>query len=450
MTTPVRLRDRALIMNALRAGVVPGRGLEHLQVGLGVEVEAIVQDIRTVKDSGTAVRVVVGEYGSGKTFFLRVVRNAAHKAGCITMGADVSQDARLYGTGGRVRSLYSMLMASTATKSQPEGGAIAEVLERLVASATQEASKQGVDAEQVIRHRLFPLTQHKGGPAFTDVVIAYWRAVRRDDDEQRDAAVRWLRGEYRTRTEARETLGVRSIIEDADLYPTLRLLAALVDAAGYGGLVVVLDEMSVLSRLNRQVRDQNYEQILTIVNSLLSGYAQNLMVVFSGTPEFMTDPVRGLHSYGALRQRFGGNEFLRPGMVDVASPVITLQRLIPEDLHVLMENVHRVFTSNGHRDPLPDRDAAIRAFLDHAANQLGGLSKVTPREVTRSWLQLLDALDQNRDVDVETLLGGVTIRMDVEDGQTSLDAGGSDDDGAGGDDPTATTGDQAALADFRL
>ncbi|MGK5684008.1 ATP-binding protein [Actinoplanes sp. URMC 104] len=412
MSTPVRQRDRQLILNALRAGVVPGRGLHHLQVGRGDEVAAISEDIRAIRDGGAAIRIVVGEYGSGKTFFLQVIKNAAQNAGCVTMSTDVTQDARLYGTGGRVRTLFSSLVASAGTKSQPGGGGMAEVLERFVSSAQEESRRVERDVEHIVRERLADLTQYRSGHEFADVVLAYWRGVRQHDDHLREAALRWLRGEYRTATEARQALGVRGIIGDADLYPMLRLMALLVKKAGYGGLVVLLDELAVLARLNKPTRDQNYEQILSIVNSLHGGHATNLMVILAGTPDFVTDPIRGLYSYGALRQRLSHNEFHRPGLRDTASPVLRLDQLSPEDLWVLLENVHRVYCSNNNRDPLPDLQTALRAFLTHAGNQLGGLSSVTPREATRTWLHFLDILAQNRGQQWHDLLGQVEVKED--------------------------------------
>lgn len=412
MSTPVRQRDRQAILSALRAGVVPTRGLDHLQVGRAAEVEALVGDIRVVRDGGSTMRVLVGDYGSGKSFFLQVIRQAAQRAGCVTMHADVTQDTRLYGTGGRVRALLSTLVASTGTKSQPEGGAMAEVLERFVSSALEESRKRGTDVEPVVRERLSELTQYRNGHQFADVILAYWEGVRRNDDFRRAAAIRWLRAEYRLASEAKEALGVRGIIGDEDLLPMLRLMAILVSRAGYGGLIVQLDELAVLARLRRNTRDQNYEQILTMVNSLLTGRAEHLMVVLAGTPEFVVNPIHGLYSYGALRQRLSTNEFLRPGLRDTASPVLTLEPLTPEDLWVLLENVHRVYCSNNQRDPFPDPKVAVQGFLDHAGHQLGGLARVTPREATRSWLQFLDILDQNRKEDWRSVLGEVAVAPD--------------------------------------
>jgi hypothetical protein len=382
-------------------------------VGRAAEVEALAADIRTVKDGGTAFRVVVGEYGSGKSFFLQVIRQAAQRADCVTLKADIAQDMRLYGTGGRVRRLYTNLVASAGTKSQPDGGALAEVLERFISAAGRESERRGFDEGHIIRERLADLAFYQGGYLFIDVVLAYAEGVRLGDESLREGALRWLRGEYRTVTEARQALGVGGVIGDADLYPMLRLLAVLVTKAGYGGLVVELDELSVLARLNRSSRDQNYEQILTMVNSLLGGQAQHLMVVMAGTPEFVADPVRGLHSYAALRQRLSANTFGRPGLRDTASSVIGLEALTAEHLWLLLENVHRVYCSNA-RDPLPDRDAVLGAFLDHAARQLGGLASLTPREATRSWLHFLDILDQNRGEDWHSVLGVVPVNADLE------------------------------------
>lgn len=417
MNGQIRRRDRQAILNALRAGVVPNRGLDHLQVGRAAEVEALTSDIQNVRDGGSTFRVMMGDYGSGKSFFLQVIRHAAQRAGCVTMHADVTQDTRLFGTGGRVRALLSTLVASMGTKSQPEGGAMAEILERFVSSALDESQKRKVDVESVVRERLADLVQYRSGHLFADVILAYWEAMRRNDDDRRKAVIRWLRAEYRLVSEAQHALGVRGVIADDDLFPMLRLLAMLVGKAGYNGLVVQLDELGVLTRLRRNTRDQNYEQILTMVNDLLGGRATHLMVVLAGTPEFVTDPVRGLYSYGALRQRLSANEFLRPGLRDTASPVLALEQLSHEDLWVLLENVHRVYRSNGQRDPLPDVKAAITGFLNHADQQLGGLNKVTPREATRSWLQFLDILDQNREEEWHSLLSDVAV---APDGQPEL------------------------------
>ncbi|NAZ80253.1 ATP-binding protein [Kineococcus sp. R8] len=414
MTTPVRKNDRIAILNALQAGVAPSRGLEHLQVGRGEEVSALTQDLGHVKDGGSAVRFIVGEYGAGKSFFLQVIRQAAQRAGFVTMQADITQDSRLYGTDGRVRALHSSLVASAGTKTQPEGGAMGEVLERFIDSCGVIARERGEDREDVIRERLVALEKYRGGYEFVDVILSYAEAVRQGDEERRSGVLRWLRGEYRIKSEARAAIGVNGMIGDADLFPSMRLMASLVRLAGYAGLLVELDEMGVLLRLNRVTRDANYEQVLTMVNSLLGGHADHLMMVFAGVPEFVTHPTTGLYSYGALRQRLSGNRFAGGDLQDNSGPVIELQQLVVEDLYVLLENVHRVFCSNGQRDPVDgELGEAISAFLEHAGAQLGGFTQLTPREATRSWLQFLSILVQNPRQAWRPLLGQVGVHEDT-------------------------------------
>lgn len=444
MTTPIRRRDKQIILQALRAGIAPGRGLAHLQVGRAAEIEALSSDLALVRDGGAAARFIVGDYGSGKTFFLQVIRNAAQKANCVTMHADISQDARLYGTGGRVLSLFSTLVSSTGTKSQPGGGAMTEVLESFITACIEESRKHGIDHETAIRRRVSDLRRFRGGHIFSDVIITYWRALRANDDTVRQNVVRWLRGEYKTKTESNRAIGVNGIIGDTDLLPSLQILATLIRKAGYRGLMVELDELAVLSRLGEPSRSRNYEQILTMINSLLGGESPHLAIVFSGTPNFVTDSARGLYSYSPLRQRISANEFLRDGLKDTASLLITLDPLSPTDLWVLLENVHRVYTSNGQRDPLPDPNAALEKFFHHAANQLGGLERVTAREVTRSWLHFLDILDQNRTLDWHTLLEGIAVAPDVEEPLDNWLAGS--------DSPMPATHstEGAELADFQL
>lgn len=412
MTAPVRQRDRQAILTALRAGVVPKRGLEHLQVGRANEVEALARDIKHLQDEGCAARVVQGSYGSGKTFFLQVIRQAAQRGNCVTMHADLSQTARLSGTGGKVRSLYGSLISSTSTKSQPEGGALLEVLEHLVSVCRDDMGAGKGDPIGAARRRLASLHQYQGGYDFASVVVAYVRGVTEERPHLSEYALQWIRAEFRTKSEARSALGVGSIITDSDFFSSLRLLALVTRAAGYKGLLVELDELSILERLSRPVREQNYQRIFDMINQLCSGWAESLTIVFSGTPSFVGDRYRGLSSYEPLRRRLAPSEFARPGLRDHAGPVIELEPLTQDDLYLLLENVHRVYCSNAQRDPLSGDETALAAFLQHVGNQLGGLEGVSPSDVVRGWLHLLDMLDQHRRQSWRDLLADVPVSSD--------------------------------------
>ncbi|HVR95781.1 MAG TPA: ATP-binding protein [Thermoanaerobaculia bacterium] len=405
----IRPRDRDAILQSLRAGVVPRRGHQYIQVGRSDEVRALLQDLDRISDGGSAMRFVIGEYGSGKTFFLFLIRSIALEKGLVTAHADLNPDRRLHATAGQARSLYAELMANLATRTKPDGGAMASVVERFVTSALQMARDGGTAVGAVLQDRLARLSDMAGGYDFAEVIAAYWRGHDEGDDRLKSDAVRWLRGEFSTRTDARKALGVRTIIDDDNLYDQLKLFARFVRLAGYGGLLLCLDELVNLYKLaNTQARSSNYEQILRILNDSLQGASVGLGFVMGGTPEFLMDTRRGLYSYEALRSRLAQNRFAADGRRDLTGPVLSLANLSPEEMYVLLRNLRHVHASG---DPaqylLPDE--ALVAFMEHCSQRLGEAYFRTPRSTTRAFLELLAVLEQNPDAGWRELLGAVEV-----------------------------------------
>ncbi|MBD8548300.1 ATP-binding protein [Sphingomonas sp. CFBP 8760] len=404
----IRQKDRDLIVQALSAGVVPRVGLRHIQVGRSREVEALVRDIDRIADAGSAARFVIGEYGAGKTFFLNLVRLIALERKCVTVHADLAPDRRLHATGGQARGLYAEAVRNMATRTRPEGGALPSVVERFVTECVREAEGSGTPVERVIDRRLAPLLEMLGGHDFATVIKAYWRGHEDGDDGLKAAALRWLRAEYPTKTEARQSLPVRSIIDDADVYDTFKLLSGFVRVAGYAGLLVVFDEMVNLYKLqSAQARNQNYEQILRMLNDVLQGSVEGLGIVFGGTPDFLLDSRRGLYSYQALQSRLAENTFATEGRIDLSGPVLRLQSLSPEDLLILLSNIRTVFAL-GDADAHLVPDEALTAFMDHCNRRIGEAYFRTPRNTIKAFVQFLSVLEQNRGTSWRELLGGVS------------------------------------------
>ena len=409
----VRTRERDTIIQALRAGVVPKVGLQHIQVGRSLEIEELLGDIERIADGGSSIRFVIGEYGSGKTFFLNLVRQIAMEKGMVVLAADISPDRRLHATGGQARSLYSEMTRNTSTLSRQDGGAMSSVVERFATQAVSTAEKTGQDANLVIRERLAHLQEMTGGYDFASVISLYWEGFDSGNEDLKSAALRWLRGEYSTRTDARKELGVRTIIDDANLYDQLKLFACFVREAGYQGLLVTLDEMVNLYKLvSSQARQSNYEQILRILNDVLQGSARHIGFLMGGTPEFLMDTRRGLFSYAALQSRLSENTFARDGIVDLSGPVMRLANLTPEDMFVLLSNIRRVMQGSGC--PIPDE--ALTAFMAHCSSRIGDAYFRTPRNTVREFVNLLSVLEQNPDTDWRVLLGSVDPAVDQEQG----------------------------------
>lgn len=420
--TPIRLRDRDTIVQALAAGVVPRVGLQHIQVGRMLEVSALIKDIDRIADGGSSCRFVIGEYGAGKTFFLSLVRLIALERRCVTIHADLAPDRRIHATGGQARGLYAEAIRNMATRTKPDGGALPSVVERFISECVKVAHADKRPVEQVIDDRLASIQELVGGHDFAHVLKCYWQGSEDGNEALKASALRWLRAEFPTKTEARQALGVRSIIDDADVFDSLKLLARFTRLAGYSGLLVVFDEMVNIYKLqSSQARNQNFEQILRMVNDMLQGNSEGLGFIFGGTPEFLMDSRRGLYSYEALQSRLAENQFAAPGLVDLSGPVVRLQNLSPEEFLILLGNIRAIFALGDPANHLVP-DEALDAFMAHCSQRIGEAYFRTPRNTIKAFVQLLAILEQNPALDWQTLIGNVSVDDDPgEDVATAID-----------------------------
>jgi hypothetical protein len=445
--TKIREKERSAILSSLGAGVVPSLGLQHIQVGRKAELEALLSDLERIEQGGASVRFIVGRFGSGKSFFLNLVKTVAMERRLVVASADITTDRRLTGGGGVARSLFNELARNFATRARPEGGALSSVVERWITDLAHEVERDGGTDEDVaarIKETLTPLQDLVSGYDFATVLTAYYRGHARHDSDLQSAAIRWLRGEYSTKTEARKDLGVRTIIDDESIYDYLKLLAAFVRLAGYKGLVVSLDELVVLShRLNnRTSRDRNYEAILRIVNDCLQGSVEGLMFIFAATDDCLTDQRRGLFSYEALATRLAENRFAQDGLIDLSGPVIRLPNLTPEDCFVLLANIRRVFMRGEAEDSILPRQG-IERYLQSCHERMGSAYFQTPRETIKDFVGLLNVLEQNPNADWQGLIGEITTRA----GEESL---GAPVDDAADDSSTSPTDPDDDLMSFKL
>ncbi|WBI06525.1 hypothetical protein PALA19_02167 [Pseudomonas aeruginosa] len=328
------------------------------------------------------------------------------------MHADLNPDRRLHATGGQARSLYAELAKNMSTRTKPDGGALQGIVEKFIAQAKAEAKRSGKSSEEVIRSNLDELTEMVNGYDFADVIATYCKGFEEGNEQLKADAIRWLRGEFTTKTDARAALGVRTIIDDASVYDQLKLLSRFVRLAGFSGLMVCLDELVNLYKLsNTQARNANYEQILRILNDSLQGAAEGLGFVLGGTPEFLMDTRRGLYSYPALQSRLAENSFAKSGLTDLSGPVIRLASLSPEDFYVLLQKLRHVYAGGEQsRYLLPDE--ALPAFMAHCNQRLGDAYFRTPRTTITAFINLLAVLEQNPGANWRSLLGEIEVATD--------------------------------------
>ena len=443
----IRSKERDAILQSIRAGVVPKIGIHHIQVDRIQEVQSLLQDLERISDEGAAIRFIIGEYGAGKTFFLHLIRTVALEKNIVTAYADLNPTRRLYGSDGKARNLFAELMRNISTRTKPNGGALPSIIERFISSAIPETKDKGITVESVITTRLAQLSEMVGGYDFANVVAAYWKGYESDKEQLKQDAIRWLRGEFSTKTDARAALGVRTIINDANIYDYLKLMALFVRLAGYNGLLLGLDEMVNLYKLaNTRSRNSNYEHVLRILNDCLQGTASGLGFLLCGTPEFLMDTRRGLYSYQALQSRLAENTFAKQaGVIDQTGPVIRLANLTQEDVYVLLTKLRHVFAS-GQKEKHLVPDEALVAFMAHCSKRIGDAYFRTPRETIKAFVHFLSVLEQHPEFSWQALLQDVAIERDVDVHQDDI----IDDDRIEPSPATLSQNTDNELAHFRL
>ena len=401
MTDAPRVPKRiaAVIINSLKGGVVPRIGLPYITVGREREIQALLHDLDLVADGGASFRFLVGRYGAGKSFLLQTIRTHAMGNDFVVADADLSPERRLQGGQGQGLATYRELIRNLSTKTRPEGGALALVLDRWVAALREQP-----DAEAALATQLSPIQELVCGFDFTQVLRLYYRASLEGNDEARAGVVKWLRGEFRTKTEARGELGVNACITDDTWYEYLKLFAQFLVGAGYRGLVVLIDELVNLYKIpNATSRQYNYEKILTMYNDTLQGKAHHLGIIMGGTPQSIEDRRRGVFSYEALRSRLTQGRFASAGLADMLAPVIHLEPLTYEELLVLIEKLADIHAGYfGYERTLTE--AQLVGFLRVEFGRVGADTHLTPREVIRDFIELLDIVCQNPGADVDALL----------------------------------------------
>ena len=402
------------VINSLKGGVVPRIGLPYIAVGRRSEIEALLRDVDVIAEGGASFRFIVGRYGSGKSFLIQTIRGYVMDRGFIVADADLSPERRLQGTRGQGLATYRELISNLSTKTKPEGGALTLILDRWISAVQTEAAQEtglspddpalAIAAERKIYAVTSSISELVHGFEFARLLTAYYHAAVDGDDETKAKVVRWFRGEYTLKREAKEALGVNIIVTDDDWYDYLKLFAVFFRLAGYAGMMIFIDELVNIYKIpNAVTRQYNYEKLLTMYNDTLQGRARYLGIVMGATPQALEDKRRGIYSYEALRSRLAEGRFSRPGARDLLAPVIRLEPLTAEEMLVLCEKLADMHAGLYGCDRTVTTDD-LAAFIQIEYGRIGADRNITPREVIRDFIELLDLLCQNPGMDIASLL----------------------------------------------
>ncbi len=402
------------VLNSLKGGVVPRIGLPYIAVGRKNEIAALLHDVDLISEGGASFRFIVGKYGAGKSFLMQTIRNYVMDKGFIVVDADLSPERRLMGTKGQGLATYRELIGNLSTKTKPEGGALTLVLDRWISQVQSSAmAKSGLSAGdptlgKLVDQEIYAVTSSISelvhGFEFAHLLSMYYHAYIDGDDEAKAKVVKWFRGEYATKTEAKNELGVNIIISDDNWYDYLKLFAMFFRLAGYTGMMIMIDELVNIAKIpNAITRQYNYEKMLMMYNDALQGKAKYLGILMGATPQALEDRHRGIYSYEALRSRLAEGKFSRPGARDLLAPVIRLDPLTADEMLVLCEKLADMHADlYGYTRKLADQDLASFIQMEYA--RIGADQNITPREVIRDFIELLDLLYQNPDMNLQELM----------------------------------------------
>ena len=432
VTVPRRVLSS--LLSSLAAGVVPRAGAPYVAIGRKDEIGAFLSDLENIGEGGSSMRFLIGRYGSGKSFLMQLIRGYALERDFLTADADLTPERRLYGSGGSGVATYRELIKNLASKASPDGGALPKIIARWIGHLQSQIDGEdptGVKLRDAVMQDLRDVEFLVGGFDFARVIAAYYRAYLEGEDEQMSACLCWLRGEFASKTEARRALGfsVSLIIDDDNWYDFIKLFGVLARRIGYRGLVIFIDECVNLYKIVHRVsRENNYEKILSMFNDALQGKAEGLLMVLGGTPQFLEDPRRGLFGYEALRSRLCDSRFNDAEFRNLIGPVIRLRRLSDDELFALIVRVTALYAQYYHWVPRITAEQQVR-FLTLALSRAGGNSMMTPRELLRDYLTVLNILMQNENADFERIVASVTAESrpagesDGESGATGSENG---------------------------
>jgi hypothetical protein len=419
MNNAVPARIANILINALKGGVVPRVGLEYITVGRTQEISAILHDIEMIDEGSASFRFIVGKYGSGKSFLLQTMRNYATAKGFVVVDADLSPERRFAGTKGQGLATYKELIQNISTKSKPDGGALPLILEKWIsgiqATVKTRSEAVGDEFDALVEKQIYAVASSLEGMVngfeFAKAVVTYWMAYRQDDTVLKSNVLKWFRGEYTSKKEAKDDLGINFIITDETWYDFLKIFAAFLVGAGYKGLLVIVDELVNIFKIpNSITRANNYEKILTMYNDVLQGKAKHIGFLMGGTPQCIEDKYKGVFSYEALRSRLSEGHFSTADIKDLSAPIIRLQMLSQEEMYVLVEKLLCIHAQLYNYNPTLSHDELI-TFLNIEYNRVGAQSHITPREIIRDFIELVNILYQNPGKSVSEIMGDNSFEM---------------------------------------
>lgn len=407
-------RRRREIIDALRRGTVPQRGLDMMAVGLERFEAALSEELDVVGDGGAVFKAVRGEYGAGKTFFARWLTETAKQRGFATAEVQISEtETPLH----RLETIYRRVTENLATEATPPS-AFREVIDGWLRVLEEDAIAAGANAgdrseierctDSLLEQRLAAVS--RTAPAFAAALRGYHAATVRGDVATADGLAAWLGGQPHVAAGIRRSAGIRGELDHFGAFGFLQGLLAVLRDSDYRGLVLVLDEVETLQRVRSDVREKSLNALRQLLDEVDAGRFPGLYVLITGTPAFF-DGTQGVRRLPPLAARVGVDFSGDPRWDNPRAPQVRLLGFQRESLTELGDRVRSIYASGS---PATDRitdlltDDYLAGLAETIAGRLGGKVGVAPRLYLRKLVDTLDKIEQFSDF-VPPAASGVVV-----------------------------------------
>lgn len=398
---------RIEILNALRRGAVPASGLDALAVGLDRFEDAVDEELQQAEAGHGIFKAVRGEYGAGKTFFVRWLEERARKQQFATAEVQISEtETPLH----RLETVYRAALERLRTESSGPG-ALPDIVDKWFYELERDVLRRG-DVEEddqdeldeaigkLMERRLAEITQST--PQFAAALRGYHEAKQKRDFATAQGLLAWLSGQPHVGQSIKREADLKGDIDHFGALNFLRGLLLLLDDAGYSGMVLVLDEVETLQRVRSDVREKSLNALRQIIDYVDEGRFPGLYVVITGTPAFYDGP-QGVERAQALAQRLHHDFPDQPRFDNPRAVQIRLQGLDRDQLVELGRRVRDLFAEGAdHAGRVREKvdDDYIDTLADALAGKLGGQVRVAPRLFLKKLVEnVLDPVDLHEDFD---------------------------------------------------
>jgi hypothetical protein len=399
MTTMTR-RDVQHIFEKLRSGLVPERGIDAFAVGIEKARGELNRQLDLVRDHEGTVKFLRGGYGCGKTFMARLALLDAQARGFATSFVVVSDnDLRFH----RFDDVYRKVMAELGTASCPRG-AIGDILDRWIGQVEEALIAAGEDEDAAdfddkVRHRLDgDLAALTGGQApqdFVRVIQTIFDLKQRGEMADAGALISWLCGSGNVAASAKKIAGIKGDIGSRDALDYLRGVLEIVKAAGYPGMVIVIDEAETILRMRKDSRHKSLNGIRQIADA--AGSYPGLLWLFTGTPEFF-DTRQGVAGLPPLHDRIRFQDQGR--FTTVRQAQLPLTPFDAERLRAVALRLREIFPAKD-RAQLESKlsDAFVDRLVEEVTKGFKGDVGVVPRQFLRELVLQMDTIEEHDDYD---------------------------------------------------